>query len=270
MRRQRRETVELVNELREGRLAAGLTQDELAGALGWSTSKLARIERGEHPNVAAGDLGRIAAFLGLRLSMKLFPVGAPLRDAAQLALERRFLAQIEGWSVLMEDSIPLPGDLRAFDVTLRGSVSVGVEFITRLRDVQAQVRSVVQKQRDSRVDRVILVLLGSHANRRAVREAGAALSSAFPVRTKSTMAALRTGRDPGRNASVFLLASAPRRPSGYLPNRSVGGSIGRVRVRARCSLADSGSHRSHRPRTVAILADTATRWLIGKESVIRW
>lgn len=87
---------------------------------------------------------------------------------------------------------------------LRGPMAIGVEFITRLRDVQAQVRAAMLKQRDSRAARVILVIRATHANRRAVLEAAAVLGATFPVRSRAVLAALAAGRDPGRNAIVFF------------------------------------------------------------------
>ena len=108
------------------------------------------------------------------------------------------------WRQVFEEALNLPGDLRAFDLTLRGVVSIGVEFVTRIRDVQALVRQASQKQRDSRVDRLILVVKDTNGNRRAVREAGAVLTVAFPIRARAVMAALRLGRDPGGNGLLFL------------------------------------------------------------------
>lgn len=193
-------------ELREARLAAGLTQAEVALALGWSASKVGRIERGEDMQVSTLDLAQFAAVVGRQLWMRLYPAGGALRDAPQLGLEARFLEEIQPgeWKIVVEAGTNIAGDLRAFDVLLLREVKIGVEMFTRLRDVQAQIRPVMQKQRDAGVDRLILVFKDTHANRRAVREAGAALEVAFPLRSRTVMAALRAGRDPGGNGIVFL------------------------------------------------------------------
>jgi hypothetical protein len=100
--------------------------------------------------------------------------------------------------------MPLSGDLRAFDAVLRGPVSIGLEFVTRMRDVQALVRAVLAKQRDMRTDRVVLVIAATRANRAAVREAQPVLGMAFPVRSRTVMARLGAGVDPGGSAIVFL------------------------------------------------------------------
>lgn len=193
-------------ELREARIAAGLTQSAVARALGWSASKVGRIERGEDLQVATSDLARLAAVVGRQLWMRIYPAPGALRDAPQLGLEAAFLEEIGpgAWHVILESDVGIIGDLRAFDVELRGAVRIGVEFITRLRDVQAQIRPIIQKQRDSGVDRVVVVLKDTHANRRAVREAKAALAAAFPMGGRALMAALREGRDPGGNGILFV------------------------------------------------------------------
>ncbi len=156
--------------------------------------------------VSTLDLAQFAAVVGRQLWMRLYPAGGALRDAPQLGLEARFLEEIQPgeWKIVVEAGTNIAGDLRAFDVLLLREVKIGVEMFTRLRDVQAQIRPVMQKQRDAGVDRLILVFKDTHANRRAVREAGAALEVAFPLRSRTVMAALRAGRDPGGNGIVFL------------------------------------------------------------------
>jgi hypothetical protein len=47
-----------------------------------------------------------------------------------------------------------------------------IEFVTRFHDCQAQLRSCELKLRDGSVDRLILVVLASHSNRRALALAG--------------------------------------------------------------------------------------------------
>jgi transcriptional regulator with XRE-family HTH domain len=193
-------------ELREGRLAAGLTQGQVAMTLGWSASKVGRIERGEDIGVSALDLGRLGAVIGFQVWLRLYPAGGPLRDASQLAVEAGFIDDIKpgGWKVVLEADTGIAQDLRAFDLLLVGPVRIGVEVFTRLRDVQAQVRRVIQKQRDAGVDRLLLVFKDTHANRRAVAEAGTALKAAFPLSGRAVMTALRAGRDPGDGGIVFV------------------------------------------------------------------
>jgi hypothetical protein len=148
-----------------------------------------------------------AAAVGLRLSTHLYPAGGRLRDARQVDMIGRYRAIVApgGWSVDLEVPVGPSGDLRAFDLVLsRASVRIAHEFVSRVRDVQAQIRPLMRKQQDSRVARLVLVVAATNANRRAITEAGTALRDVFPVGTRSVLAALRSGRDPGANGLVLL------------------------------------------------------------------
>lgn len=101
--------------------------------------------------------------------------------------------------------MPISGDLRAADALLAipGCRCV-VEVITRLADFQAQLRSARRKVRDLRAHRLILVLAGTDTNRRAIRDAGSAVDTAFPIRTKQALDLLARGVDPGADALILL------------------------------------------------------------------
>lgn len=147
-----------------------------------------------------------AAAVGLKLSVKLFPLGGGVRDAAQARHVAAFVARVgRSWRVSLEVPIAQPGDLRAIDVLLaRSAVRIGVEVITRLADLQAQLRAAQLKARDIGASRLILVVAGTNANRRALAEARPSLSAAFDLDTRRVMADLAAGRDPGRDALVVL------------------------------------------------------------------
>jgi hypothetical protein len=145
------------------------------------------------------------ALLGHRLTWKAWPVGEPVRDRAQLRLIERFEAELRGaWRRRREAVMPIRGDLRAWDLLLDGPVSIGVEAETRLRDVQALVRAVETKQRDSAVVRVVLLLARTHHNRDVVRGQLPALRATFPLTTREVLRALRRGTDPGASGIVLL------------------------------------------------------------------
>jgi transcriptional regulator with XRE-family HTH domain len=193
------------DDLREARLSAGLNQADIARTLGTTRRRLGRIETGRVPLVPLADLAMHAGIVGLRLHAKLYPAGPALRDKAQLALLDRFQRRLAPeWHIRLEEPIPIPGDLRAWDMVLRrGSVAVGVEAITRLRDVQAQVRAARLKQKDTGTTRLVLLVAATHANRRALAAAGP-LHTAFPLTTRGALAALGAGTDPGDDAIVLL------------------------------------------------------------------
>jgi len=194
-------------DLREARLAAGLRQSDVARALRVSASAIGRVERDRAPRVAIEDLAAHAAAVGLKLSTRLYPAAGRLRDARQLGMISHYRSIVErgGWRTNLEVPVGPSHDLRAFDMVLsRASVRVAHEFVSRLRDVQAQIRPLVRKQHDSGVGRLVLVVAGTTANRRAVAEAGAALRASFPLGSRTVLAALRSGRDPGANGLVLL------------------------------------------------------------------
>jgi transcriptional regulator with XRE-family HTH domain len=193
------------DELREARLSAGLTQTDVARALGTTRGRLGRIENGRVPLVPLADLAMHAGTVGLRFHAKLYPSGSPLRDRAQLALLDRFRQRLSpAWHVRLEEPIPIPGDQRAWDMVLRrGPTSVGVEAISRLRDVQAQVRAARLKQRDAEISRLVLLIAATHSNRRALA-AARALGESLPLTTRGALAALRAGADPGHDSIVLL------------------------------------------------------------------
>jgi hypothetical protein len=92
-------------------------------------------------------------------------------------------------------------------IRLRGQahdLTIGVEAISRLRDVQAQVRAAQLKRHDANIERLIVLVAATHANRRALAAAEPLLAAAFPVGSRRTLAALAAGLDPGGDAVVFL------------------------------------------------------------------
>jgi transcriptional regulator with XRE-family HTH domain len=202
----RRLQAELGAELRDARLGRGLRQADVARAAGSSHAHVSRVERGTLADPGLGDLARHGAAVGLKLHARFYPTGGGLRDAGQLDLLRRFRATIgDRWSWQLEAPLNRPGDQRAFDALLsNGHTTIAIEAITRLRDAQAQLRAANLKQRDGAVDRLVMLLKKSDTNRRALATAADLLTTAFPLRTRATLAKLQAGHDPGDNGIVLL------------------------------------------------------------------
>jgi transcriptional regulator with XRE-family HTH domain len=197
---------EIGRELRVARLTAGMTQRDVGGVLGRAASHVSRVEHGLIRGLGMEAIVRHAAVVGLKPWVRLFPTVARPLDAAQLALLRRFQARIgEVWGVILEVPMPRAGDLRAADalLTIPGCRCM-VEVITRLADFQAQVRAAHLKQRDLGADRLIFVIAATTTNRRALRAAGSAVETAFPLATRATLHALAAGNDPGADGLVLL------------------------------------------------------------------
>lgn len=198
-------TRRLGREARETRLRAGVSQAQLARTLRCSRQWVGDFEMGRLPSVDLRRVTLLFTFLGHNLWTKAFPAGRPIRDAGQARLLERFNARLAPvWRRTVEAVMPLAGDLRAWDELLRGPVSVGVEAETRPPDLQAVERSMAAKQRDSGVDRIVLVMLASARNRAVLHEHIGLLRQTFPLDTRATLAALGSGRDPSANGLVML------------------------------------------------------------------
>jgi transcriptional regulator with XRE-family HTH domain len=198
-------SIAIGSELRETRIASGVSQQGIADRLGVSRSLISRVERGTVVRLRLDHVVRHGAALGLKPSLKLYPVGGGLRDAAQVRYIRKFVARIgRAWRVSLDVPVPIPGDLRGIDVLLQGACVIAVEVVTRLRDIQALLRAAQLKQRDIGATRLIIVVSGTHANRRALAEARLSLIATFDMDSQRVLATLARGQDPGRDAIIVL------------------------------------------------------------------
>lgn len=193
-------------EIRRARLASGLRMIDVGRAIGRSTSWVSRAERGLIARVSYNDLLVLAAAVGLWMWTSMFPAERAIRDAPQMGLLRRFRARVgERWRWSFEVVLPEHGDRRAADAVMRNDVAVVmVEAFTRLAEAQSQMRAVRLKARDLGIDRVVILLKASAANRRAMGEAADMFAADFPLGTRTVLSALADGRDPGANGVVVL------------------------------------------------------------------
>ena len=192
----------LGEELRRGRVAAGLPQAGVCTALGMSESKYSRIERGKSPSVSVYDLARALAVVGLELSARVYPKGSPLRDGGHLGALERFGSSV-GSPLVWATEVALPGygDLRSWDGFIRGDgVRIGVECEMRPTDWQELDRRISRKRRDGGVDHVVLLLPNTRSNRAFVRNHAMTLRATYPVDGREALRALREGRNPGGSA----------------------------------------------------------------------
>ena len=75
-----------------GRLDRGIGGGDIARAVGISPAQYSRIERGLTGSVSIEQASSMLAIVGLELSVRVYPSGEPLRDAAHAALIGRFRA----------------------------------------------------------------------------------------------------------------------------------------------------------------------------------
>ncbi len=208
----RRTLATIGEELLQARLGAGLSQAAVGAGCGMSRSKVGRIERGQAPSASVADLNRALAIVGLELAIRAFPTSQPLRDIAHLRLLADFAARIDPrLTIRTEVPLPTPGDRRAWDGMITGATApagdtwpVALEAETRLRDVQALLRRIALKQRDSGVGVVVLLVRDTRSNRAALREAHMALVGAFPLDCRTILDALAAGKAPPANGIVLI------------------------------------------------------------------
>jgi hypothetical protein len=159
------------------------------------------IERDRHRNATVLQAARIAAVLGLDLSVKAYPGGAPTRDAAHAARVQRLLAHVAP-PLRSRPEVPLPAttehpEYRAWDVVLFGAGErTTSELEMRLYDGQAQLRRISLKRRDDPAEHFLLVVADTRANRRALREFADLFAELPRLRTGTVLAELRAGRHP--------------------------------------------------------------------------
>lgn len=101
--------------------------------------------------------------------------------------------------------MPARGDQRAIDaVAFVGVARIGFELETRLADAQATTRRAALKQRDAGLDRMILVLADTRANRDALAVATPTLRAAFPLQSRTVLTAIRADQLPGANGIILV------------------------------------------------------------------
>ncbi|HET7726174.1 MAG TPA: helix-turn-helix domain-containing protein [Candidatus Limnocylindrales bacterium] len=71
--------VGLGREARLGRVDRGLSQDDVAAALGVDRSWVSRVERGRMDDVGLVAMSELLAAVGLELSARAYPAAGPVR-----------------------------------------------------------------------------------------------------------------------------------------------------------------------------------------------
>jgi transcriptional regulator with XRE-family HTH domain len=193
-------------ELREARRGLGLRQADVARAAGISRAWVSRIELAKAPEVGVRRLSVVGAVVGLDLSLKTYPGPNAIREQGHRALLLRFRALLTaGVPWRMEVPLPIVGDQRAWDaMTELWHLRVAIEAEMRLTDLQALESRLALKLRDGRIDRLILVVADTRANRLVIREHGAELRSMFPLQGGAARAAIRSDRDPGCHLLILV------------------------------------------------------------------
>ncbi len=148
-----RSSVEVKSERRAGEIRRGLGRDfaetrrdavlsraAVARAAGMSPSTVGRVEAGTiEPDVET--MVRMASALGCDMSIRLFPMGAPLRDRFQAPMLEAFLAFAHpAWRRSVE--VPVVG-------TVRGVVDCALGHPARPLLVAAEIQSEIRRAEET-------------------------------------------------------------------------------------------------------------------------
>ena len=192
-------------ELEDARRAAGLSFRELAGRLGVSPDKVRQALLAEPGALTIDFAARMAAVLGLQLSVGLHPDGDPVRDRAHLALLDRLRMRLgQGVKWRFEVPIPIAGDRRGADAVLAGAFGeILVEAETHLADIQALERKSFAKARDLGIEIVVLLVSDTRHNRNVIAM-HPEITAAFPIGTREGIAAILAGRAPKAHCLIVL------------------------------------------------------------------
>ena len=191
----------VANELRNARLAVGLSQEEVGRRAGVSGDKVWRIEHERLTTLSISELCVVAAVVGLDFAGRLYPSGARIRDASQAPRLAALVTRI-GPPLRYRTDVPLPRrdeapELRAWDAVIVGSGErTGIELESRLTDMQATTRRHNQKRADDPLDHFLLIVADTRHNRRVMGEFAPLLGDLPHLRTALVLRSLEMGRHP--------------------------------------------------------------------------
>lgn len=200
-RRARRLLISFANEVRDARIMAGLSQAAVAAAARMSAPKISRVEAARLTSLSLVDATVIADVVGLDLAARAYPGRKPTRDSAHGKKLQGFLAEAGPplrWrtEALVRPRKGVP-EQRSWDALLAlGSEETAVDLELRLYDVQAQMRRLLLKWRDSGVPRLLLLVADTRANRRVLRESPGYFTELPRLSTRRVLEQLRAGRLP--------------------------------------------------------------------------
>ena len=202
---------ELSREAEVARIERGTSFAELGRALRMGGGQVARICRGQSPDLSIVRAAQLLSVLGMDLSARAYPAGPQVRDAAQLRLLERLRERIGAglrWRIevpVIELAAAGVIDRRAWDAAIDGvGWTVRIDAETHVGDLQAVVRRVLLKQRDARIACVILLLADTRHHRQLLSVIDGQLSADFLVPPRHALAALRDARSPGGNSLILL------------------------------------------------------------------
>jgi transcriptional regulator with XRE-family HTH domain len=195
----RDEAARFGDEVRHLRLRRGLTQADVARAIGVARSVVSRIEAGS-AGASLRTRFRLIVVLGSRLRLPVYPDGTPiLHDAPHARIVDRLLAtRNPRWLATLEAPVPGPG-ARSTDVRLDSQDDVVLfEVESHVRQWEEIVRECQSKREHVRASAAVdvrvhsvLVLPPTRHHRELVAAHTASVNVAFPVASSTLEQVLR-------------------------------------------------------------------------------
>jgi len=214
-------------ELRVARIAAGVTQRDVARSAGVSQALVSLVERGAS-GLTLDVTARLAAAVGGDVSLTLYPGrGVGLRDSGQLRLAEIVRAHVHKQSrVEFEVPVGEGTDRRAADMVVETTAELQLLEIERsITDFQAQYRSAQLKRRALaehviRPVRLVWVVGDTRRNRRVLGEHAEVVASVFPLTSRPIWAALADGQPFGADGLLWLRERERRELAGVVTGRA--------------------------------------------------
>ena len=197
-------------ELRVARMAAGLTQADVARLAGVKQRQVSRVELGAlSPSLDVRC--RMAAACGHELGWRLYPVATiRLRDSGQLAIAQVILqAAHRNWRPRLEVPVS-PGDRRAADLVLSSPMeTLHIEIERALVDLQAQLRAAQLKrqalaEQTDRPVRLVLAVPDTRTTRARLGPFAELIARTLPARSPTAWRALRSGAPLAADGILFV------------------------------------------------------------------
>jgi transcriptional regulator with XRE-family HTH domain len=208
----RRASSRFGDDFREIRRRAGVSQADVARAIGVDRSVICRLERGD-TDITSLVRARAAAVLGAEFRFGLYAEGpALIRDAAQAAIVERLLSmRHRRWRATLEAPVPGPGR-RSSDARLEhGEDVVLTEVESRVGVLESIVRECHDKRRavaeaePGRRVHVVLVLPPTRHHRALVRAHPETIRVAFPIASGRLAEALSSQSGPWPGDGILWL-----------------------------------------------------------------
>ena len=198
----------VIDDARQARVRAGLTQDAVGRAIGVSHARVGRFERGEVANPDLGFMVRTArSWAWISRSGRTPPAirsGIAPSSRCSSASGRASIRRSAGAPRSRSRSRATCGPGTPRSAHPRPRWRARVEAETRIADGQALERKLALKLRDDPDGHLILLVADTRVNRSALRAIREGIRNELPLDTRELLVALRAGNEPNASGIVIM------------------------------------------------------------------